>query len=187
MVSAGIVPHASGAPYKRLSRLTVWQVTPCRPHARVSRHGDTLWFVLANMMRPKEPGCSAMMVGETWRRLEAPMKFKVWPKRTAPVNDSAGTLRQARHVLATEQGDQLILLDLNGGLYYTLNRVGSLVWALLGVGATHDQIVSAIQHEFDVSSCTAENAVAGDVSLLLAKLYAAGLVTRDASQWQAYS
>lgn len=53
-------------------------------------------------------------------------------------------------VVARAVGDEMVLLDLNSGSYFTLNAVGSLVWQRVGLGETLDVIVAAIVADFDV-------------------------------------
>jgi hypothetical protein len=91
-------------------------------------------------------------------------------------DDQAGPLRRSPHVLATAQGDELVLFDLQGERYYTLNDVGSRVWSLLGAGATVPQIVDAIRREYVVPSGAAADPVEQDVVRLVRELRAAGLV-----------
>jgi hypothetical protein len=105
--------------------------------------------------------------------------FRLWPRRTPTAAAVDGRLRQSRHVLATAQGDELVLLDLKGERYYTLNAVGSRAWTLLAGGATRDQIVEVIRREYDVPMESDGDPVERDVTRLLAELHAAGLVVAD--------
>jgi hypothetical protein len=92
-----------------------------------------------------------------------------------------GRLRQSRDVLATAQGDELVLLDLKGERYYTLNDVGSRAWTLLADGATRAAIVDVIRREYDVRAGDDGDPVEGDVARLIGELYAAGLVMAETS------
>lgn len=109
------------------------------------------------------------------------MTFRLWPRKLTTSCALDGRLRQSSPVLATAQGDELVLLDLKRERYFTLNDVGSRVWALLGSGSTRDEIASVIAREYDVRSDDAGNLVAADVGRLLAELHAAGLVVADPS------
>jgi hypothetical protein len=91
-------------------------------------------------------------------------------------DDLAGPFRQSPHVLATAQGDELVLLDTKGERYYTLDGVGSRIWTLLGAGATVPEIVDAIRREYVVAAGQAADPVEQDVARLVRELRAAGLV-----------
>lgn len=58
--------------------------------------------------------------------------------------------RAAEHVVATQQVDTTILLDIRRGKYYTLNQVGGRIWALLADGATASSVKQCLAKEFDV-------------------------------------
>ena len=60
-----------------------------------------------------------------------------------------GRLQPCKHVLATVAGDQTVLLDVEAGEYYTLNRVGGRIWTLLGDRLPVAAIVEQIAAEFD--------------------------------------
>jgi hypothetical protein len=109
------------------------------------------------------------------------MTLRFWPKRAAVSKVLDGRLRQSSHVLATAQGDELVLLDLKRERYFTLNEVGSRMWALLSAGATRDELVSVIRREYRIRSDGPKDPVAADVERLLAELHAAGLVVMDTS------
>lgn len=90
-----------------------------------------------------------------------------------------GVLRQSRHVLATAGSDELVLLDLRSGSYFTLNDVGSRIWSLLASGATLQSVVEAIRAEYDNSSAAGDLTMERDVRDLVARFVAAGLVITD--------
>jgi hypothetical protein len=58
--------------------------------------------------------------------------------------------RTAEHVVATQQADTTILLDVRGGKYYTLNEVGGRIWSLLTEGATVSWVAQRLASEFEV-------------------------------------
>jgi hypothetical protein len=109
------------------------------------------------------------------------MALSFWPKRATATAILNGRLRQSPHVLATAQGDELVLLDVKREQYYTLNEVGSRAWELLAEGTTRSRIVEAIRREYDLPDGTEGDSVEGDVSRLLTQLHAAGLVVIDAN------
>lgn len=96
-------------------------------------------------------------------------------RNAASADDLAGRFAQAPHVLATAAGSERVLLDLKGERYYTLNEVGSRLWALLGPGATVPEMVATIGREYDGAGA---EQVERDVRALLAELLAAGLAVR---------
>jgi hypothetical protein len=85
---------------------------------------------------------------------------------------SPGRFDRTEGVLGTRQGDTTVLLDVNGGMYYTLNEVGGRVWDLLGEGLTMRAIVERLVEEYDVPL----DRLDADVRALLDRLRAAKLV-----------
>ncbi len=67
----------------------------------------------------------------------------------AVLNDRRYITREG--VVARAVGDEMVLLDVNAGTYFTLNAVGSFIWERLGHGADVESIVNAIVEEFDVT------------------------------------
>ncbi len=108
------------------------------------------------------------------------MSFRFWPKNATTSAVLDGRLRQASHVVAAAQGDELCLLDLKGGRFYTLNDVGGRVWTLLDGSITRADIVDALRRTYDVRLDGHDDPVEGDVTRLLAELYEEGLVIVDA-------
>jgi hypothetical protein len=85
---------------------------------------------------------------------------------TAPRALGDPTPAMNRDVVARQVGEEMVLLDLESGTYYTLNEVGAVVWRKLGAGETLDAIVDAIVTEFDAEA----PAVRDDVARLVADL-----------------
>jgi hypothetical protein len=79
---------------------------------------------------------------------------------------------QANGVVGTRQGDTTVLLDVNGGMYYTLNEVGGRIWELLGTGVAVPAIVEQLQAEYDVAPET----LAANTATLIDRLLKAKLV-----------
>lgn len=92
---------------------------------------------------------------------------------------STSRFRRAPHVLATPQGDELMLFDTSRERYYTLNAVGSRVWTLLAVPMTATEIAAVIRREYEVPRDPAPDPVAADLTRLLRELFAAGMVTAE--------
>jgi transglutaminase-like putative cysteine protease len=63
-------------------------------------------------------------------------------------------------------GDRTVLLDLRRERYYSLNEVGTRVWALLGDGVDVPTIIARLGEEFDAPI----EQIADDVDLLLRRL-----------------
>lgn len=53
-------------------------------------------------------------------------------------------------VLSVEQDGETAILDSNNEQYYSLDEVGTLIWALLEQEATFDEIVHTVMTEYEV-------------------------------------
>src|SRR5262252_334953 len=80
--------------------------------------------------------------------------------------------KRSPDVIATDLGDELILLDPRRGEMFGLNESGRRVW--LGLEQSLDDVASAIAAEFGIEPARAR----ADVETLLAALTDAGLVER---------
>jgi hypothetical protein len=67
---------------------------------------------------------------------------------------------------------ETVLLDLDSGVYFGLDEVGTVIWNALVAGCSRDEIVSRLLEEFDVES----DRVRADVSALISSLEERGLV-----------
>jgi hypothetical protein len=83
-------------------------------------------------------------------------------------------LRVGAGVHARRFGDEVVLVDVRQGVYFSLNEVGSIVWQALESGASLDQVVSGVITAFAVDEATAR----ADVIKLTDELVAAGLLER---------
>lgn len=99
--------------------------------------------------------------------------------RTTTADVSTSRFRRAPQVLATPQGDELVLFDTAGERYYTLNEVGARVWTLLALPMAVTEIAAVLRREYDVPRDAAADPVTGDVTHLLRELHAAGMVTAE--------
>lgn len=70
-------------------------------------------------------------------------------------------------------GEEAVLLVPSSGIYYGLNAVAARAWQLLEKGATFEQLVDALEGEFEVRRESLE----GDVVDLLKRLGELNLVT----------
>ena len=68
---------------------------------------------------------------------------------------------------------EAVLLDLDNGVYYTLNEVGTLAWGLCDGLTSTEVIVTAITDEYQVDTEAARE----DLQELLSDLASEGLVT----------
>ena len=80
------------------------------------------------------------------------------------------TPRQA--VMFQQLQEEAVLLNLDSGLYFGLDPIGTRIWNLLAQGQSLPQIVSTImaEYEVDIEQCTS------DLLKLLGDLEAQGLV-----------
>jgi hypothetical protein len=85
---------------------------------------------------------------------------------------SADQPRRRARVLVEQVEDQTVLLDLDSGMYFTLNDVGARVWELCDGTCDIDGIAGAIAAEFDAGI----EIVRADVAELVGELEAANLL-----------
>lgn len=81
-------------------------------------------------------------------------------------------VRTAPGVLSTELASEIIMLNLDAGVYYGLEDVGAEIWKHIAKGATVDEIVAAVVAVYDVD----EPRCRRDVNHLLTDLAGSGLV-----------
>jgi hypothetical protein len=109
------------------------------------------------------------------------MRFGILTRRTAP-DIRSGRLRRPPHVLATAQGDEIVLFDTSRERYYTLNAVGTRVWQLLERSTTFTEVVAAIRAEYDAPPGREGDPVEGDIARLLTELRRAGMLAVAAAE-----
>jgi hypothetical protein len=76
-------------------------------------------------------------------------------------------------VIAQGTSEELVLLHLERGTYYSLDEVGSRIWELCDGTVTVEDIVTVLASEFDVSAAT----LRVDVAELLRSLSDEDLLT----------
>lgn len=69
-------------------------------------------------------------------------------------------------VVARAVGDEMVLLDLQTGIYYTLNSVGATVWRAIEDAQPVSAILDRVIAEYDVDRATAR----ADVDRILGEL-----------------
>ena len=94
---------------------------------------------------------------------------------TGPSSWAYGRVRCADAVHARLFDDELIMLDLARGEYFSLDHIGAHLWAGLEAGRTFEEIAGEIAAQYDV---TPERALA-DLFALGEELIAKGLIVRD--------
>jgi Coenzyme PQQ synthesis protein D (PqqD) len=68
--------------------------------------------------------------------------------------------------------DETVLLNLENGRYYTLNRTGSIIWDLISEGLMLEQLVDRICDRFEV----AEQVARDDLLVLVGELHRESLI-----------
>jgi hypothetical protein len=108
------------------------------------------------------------------------MRINIFSRASTP-DASTSRFRRAPHVLATPQGDELVLFDTARERYYTLNDVGARVWVLLALPMAVAELAAVIRREYEVprdSACdSAPDPVSVDVTRLVRELHGLGMVT----------
>ena len=79
-------------------------------------------------------------------------------------------------VIYRELAGEVVLLNLQSGVYYGLDQVGSRVWQLLMQSRGVDDVCAALLDEYDVSAET----LRADVERLVGELSDKGLVIVEA-------
>lgn len=87
------------------------------------------------------------------------------------IPDSA-TVVATSDLLASEFGDEVVLLSLRDGMYYGLEDVGTRVWSLLQTPTTLGAIRDALVAEYRVEPVRCER----DLRALLGEMASRGLV-----------
>ena len=77
-------------------------------------------------------------------------------------------------VICRELSGETVLLNLESGVYYGLDAVGTRVWQLIMQGRTIANVCDTMLEEYDVSS----DVVRADVTRLVGELRDRGIVTR---------
>jgi hypothetical protein len=90
--------------------------------------------------------------------------------------DSSGERFHLGSMVVTQPvGSEMVVLDLETGLYHSLNEVGALLYEHLDNGATRDELIEVVTTHFDVM---AEQA-AHDIDAFLATEIESGMVLSD--------
>jgi hypothetical protein len=93
------------------------------------------------------------------------------------ITDST-TLAAAGDLLTSEFGTELVILNLQDGVYYGLEDVGARIWSLLREPVTLGAIRDALVSEYDVDPARCEQ----DLRALVRTLVSKGLVRTGESR-----
>jgi hypothetical protein len=66
------------------------------------------------------------------------------------------TIRIPDDVLFQKINEEMVLLDMQSGLYFGLNAVAARAWELLSQGQNMRQVCTGLQQEFDVAEAVLE-------------------------------
>ena len=86
-----------------------------------------------------------------------------------------GKVRPARDVIYRELGGEMVLLNLQNGVYYGLNESGMQMWTLLAELKEPRRVVDALEQEYAASRDQLER----DLQALLTELREKGLIEVD--------
>ena len=76
-------------------------------------------------------------------------------------------------VISRAVGDETVLLDLESGIYFGLDRVGQRIWESIGAGLTLGETAAVIESEYEVDTAKAQS----DVIEFARELLGRGLLT----------
>lgn len=93
---------------------------------------------------------------------------------TAPMVPSRSFFVASSDVVSSNLSEEIILLNLVTGQYFSTNRVGAAIWSVLSTPASIESIVAHVVYEFDVSPEQCRD----DVLRLVLSMEAAGIARR---------
>jgi hypothetical protein len=79
------------------------------------------------------------------------------------------------HVRSVSTKDGLVILDVNTGKYYSLNRTGAVIWTGLERGLTKEELIAVVLETFNVP----EDKLRADVDALLKRLSELRIIEKD--------
>jgi hypothetical protein len=85
------------------------------------------------------------------------------------VNTPALKLTTSESVVDAVLGDEAVLLNVQSGVYFGLNAVGTRIWELLVGGSTQEEIVDRLRNEYDAEPEQLRADVEGFMQALAAK------------------
>jgi hypothetical protein len=88
------------------------------------------------------------------------------------MNHASSVFELDDQVITEQIGDEMILLDLKGERYLSVDRIGQEIWALLAQGANASSVVDSLEAKYHVD----RSVLTSDVEKFVAKLLDLGLV-----------
>lgn len=76
-------------------------------------------------------------------------------------------LTATESTVSAELDDEVVLLNVQTGLYFGLDEVGSRIWALLEKGTTEDELIDQLLDDYDVEPDVLEADLARFIGLLV--------------------
>lgn len=83
-----------------------------------------------------------------------------------------GRLAINESVVSAELDEEVILLNVETGVYFGLDAIGTTIWSAIEKGATEDEIFAQLSAEYEVEP----NQLRSDLSNFIAALTEQGLV-----------
>lgn len=72
-------------------------------------------------------------------------------KREVPVSMDSMVKRKDEGLMTTTLGDELVIMHIQIGNYIGLNKIGALIWDMMGHPIRVSSIVAVLMESFDVS------------------------------------
>ncbi len=104
--------------------------------------------------------------------VDAPRSHATTPQPASPDVTAPVRYQPSANVVFRSVGEDVVMLDLENGTYFSLNETGSQIWVRLCSGQTPDQVVQAIADAYE----TDRDTVATDVQDTVRRLVDAGLL-----------
>lgn len=79
-------------------------------------------------------------------------------------------------LLGTHIDDELVMMDGERGLYFSLNPVGTQIWQLLETPKTSQELIQSLCHLYEITEAECQQ----DVSVFLEKMEEAKLINLSA-------
>lgn len=86
---------------------------------------------------------------------------------------AASTYKAPDNYSWRDVNNELVVLNLQSGEYFTFNNVGRLIWLAVNDGKTVDEITRSVMETFDVKT---EEKAATDVTAFISNLLSEGLL-----------
>jgi len=89
-----------------------------------------------------------------------------------PIFSINSTVQATKELVASNLGDEIVILNLKDGTYYSLDDVGVVVWDMLQQPCSIAELCAAVMEQYAVDSAQC----ADDILALLEDLRSAGLI-----------